>query len=106
VSRRSYVLLRHHLAPLRSPITGGLMKRNGRPRCQLCGGNLSWTDWRTGEEHPGCETHAENEPALCSKYWYLRRELDADDLGRPYVTTGPYCPWPQPNFQKWSAKQT
>jgi hypothetical protein len=68
-------------------------KRNKRKvrTCPLCGGK-----WDQSESADGvCTTRNKRDIAYCLKYRFLRRELDADDLARPYVTTGPYCPWPQ-----------
>lgn len=49
-------------------------------------------------DEEACSALDERDIDSCLKYRFLRRDLDADDLERPYVTTGPYCPWPQPNF--------
>ena len=70
-------------------------KRKAR-NCPLCGGK-----WDQSESADGvCTTRNKRDIAHCLKYRFLLRELDADDLARPYVTTGPYCPWPQgePDF--------
>jgi hypothetical protein len=68
-------------------------KRNKRRvrTCPLCGGK-----WDQSESANGvCTARNKRDIAHCLKYRFLLRELDADDLARPYVTTGPYCLWPQ-----------
>ena len=78
-----------------------LGKRNKRKArtCPLCNGKWRQAESADGEE-PACTTRNQRDIAHCLKYRFLLRELDADDLARPYVTTGPYCPWPQgePDF--------
>ena len=78
-----------------------LGKRNKRKArtCPLCNGKWRQAESADGEE-PACTTRNQRDIARCLKYRFLLRELDADDLARPYVTTGPYCPWPQgePDF--------
>jgi hypothetical protein len=69
-------------------------KRRART-CPLCGGK--WEQNESADD--ACTTRNKHDIAHCLKYRFLMRELDDDDLNLPYVTTGPYCPWPQAAFQ-------
>lgn len=65
--------------------------------CPLCGGR--WSMDEPPQDSAGrataCTTRHDRDLVHCLKYVSLLRELDADELARPYVTAGPFCPWPR-----------
>jgi len=77
-----------------SPYSSRRNKKEART-CPLCGGKWRPDKPANGERLEACSTRNDRDLAHCIKYAWLLRELDADDLARPYVTSGPYCPWPQ-----------
>jgi hypothetical protein len=76
-------------------------KEKKKPRrtlsCSLCTGPRTTTEPPLDlQGRPTlCTTAHERDLGGCIKYSWLLRDLDADDLARPYITSGPYCPWPQ-----------
>src|SRR5262249_21338290 len=76
-------------------------KRRQARTCPLCHGKWQAPDDVSSDygdissHSSACTTRNFRDIRNCRKYASLYRKLDAEDLVHPYVTAGPYCPWPQ-----------